>query len=614
MKTHVEAKKPAPPCTHATPVPHALANQTQLRSALLRAGVQPRLEVGAVNCPLEREADAAAERVMRMPEPLLSPPVSGRGFGGEKTTQASPQLESSLSSLSGGSPLDAQSLAFFEPRFGADFGQVRLHTDASAAQMAKSLNAKAFTLGNDIAFGANQYSAHTPAGRSLLGHELAHVVQQQGAQQGRVQGKWLQRKEEVSEEFQGTPNAVNNTKAKPELKPWLGNAPMETHGQVAIILQLEINSLKGDLSLASTKVKRQADEWIEWANGMVQICIQSKYVAERVDVYIPVINCLYDSLLGLRVAVHDDKLSQVKDELKHEREAATKAAKKAKALLPRMDDALRAAFRQGSHNTLREVASTVGSVISTGSDLHSLATAIADEIYRLPIAKDPKHWMYKPNSPQIKRTIGKCTEALGKINRGLSTLEVVLTVLDRRKRATEAEQGMKELSDAVTIITGLPSVLGFSLMPHFSIYTNFYLKPALETISKQIGVLVGIRSSQNRDFVQVTGNLLSGIVEPGGQEMFDLMVQVMHAKNDSRVPELPSGVKEYLFQHREKLSAGLSPSATAVPTEGRWMFQKYSDGPQGRIWLFTYRRDIWAMLYGSMPVPTPKQYADRPRP
>ena len=220
MKTHTEPKPRTPSRSHAAPVPNALAHQAQLRSALLRAGVQPRLEIGAVNDPLEREADAVAERVMRMPEPLLPSTASGKEVGGEgKTnliqtkaspaptaTEASPQLESSLNSLnSGGTPLDASSRAFFEPRFGEDFSQVRLHADTNAAQMADSLNAKAFTLGNNIAFAANQYSANTPAGKNLLGHELAHVVQQQGIDFASPQTTLVQCQSTESREDQDAP-------------------------------------------------------------------------------------------------------------------------------------------------------------------------------------------------------------------------------------------------------------------------------------------------------------------------------------------------------------------------------------------------------------------------
>jgi hypothetical protein len=77
-----------------------------------------------------------------------------------------------------GSPLPDVTRAFFEPRFGSDFSQVRLHTDSHAAETAKSINAKAFTVGRNIAFGSGQYAPHSHEGRQLLAHELTHVVQQ----------------------------------------------------------------------------------------------------------------------------------------------------------------------------------------------------------------------------------------------------------------------------------------------------------------------------------------------------------------------------------------------------------------------------------------------------
>src|SRR5262245_23822951 len=78
----------------------------------------------------------------------------------------------------GGSPLPPATRAFFEPRFGADFSQVRVHTDTRTAGTAKSINAKAFTAGKHIAFGTGEYSPHSHEGRQVLAHELTHVVQQ----------------------------------------------------------------------------------------------------------------------------------------------------------------------------------------------------------------------------------------------------------------------------------------------------------------------------------------------------------------------------------------------------------------------------------------------------
>jgi len=77
-----------------------------------------------------------------------------------------------------GLPLDFASRSFFEPRFGHDFSQVRVHNDARAAESAGAVNAHAYTVGHDIVFGAGQYSLGTKGSRRLLGHELAHVVQQ----------------------------------------------------------------------------------------------------------------------------------------------------------------------------------------------------------------------------------------------------------------------------------------------------------------------------------------------------------------------------------------------------------------------------------------------------
>jgi hypothetical protein len=77
-----------------------------------------------------------------------------------------------------GRPLDSPVMTFFEPRFRRDFSRVRIHTDGLAAAATNAVNAKAFTIGNTIVFGAGQYSPASYVGRQLLAHELTHVVQQ----------------------------------------------------------------------------------------------------------------------------------------------------------------------------------------------------------------------------------------------------------------------------------------------------------------------------------------------------------------------------------------------------------------------------------------------------
>jgi hypothetical protein len=80
-----------------------------------------------------------------------------------------------------GHALDPRSRTFFEPRFGHDFGHVRVHADGRAAEAARSVGARAFSVGRDLVFGPNEYAPETNGGRRLLAHELAHVMQQRHA-------------------------------------------------------------------------------------------------------------------------------------------------------------------------------------------------------------------------------------------------------------------------------------------------------------------------------------------------------------------------------------------------------------------------------------------------
>ena len=91
-----------------------------------------------------------------------------------------------------GAPLDRATRNFFEPRFAHDFSRVRVYADTPAANTARALDARAYTVGNDLVFGRGQYAPYSEAGRKLLAHELAHTVQQ--SRIGAAEGKLLRRK------------------------------------------------------------------------------------------------------------------------------------------------------------------------------------------------------------------------------------------------------------------------------------------------------------------------------------------------------------------------------------------------------------------------------------
>ena len=100
---------------------------------------------------------------------------------GEKhdATVASPLVDSALDSE--GQPLDASARSQMEALFNEDFSGVRIHTDAGAAESAQAVEARAYTSGEDVVFGANQYRPNTAEGKELIAHELAHTVQHRDA-------------------------------------------------------------------------------------------------------------------------------------------------------------------------------------------------------------------------------------------------------------------------------------------------------------------------------------------------------------------------------------------------------------------------------------------------
>ena len=177
-------------------------------------GIQTKLIIGQPRDQYEMEAERIAEQVMRTPESSLVQGValsqhvqplrihrlcteckkkSTWWYQREESadlqavdasccaSEVTPDLENQISGLQGqGQPLPTSVRRFFEPRFGYDFSQVRIHTDAGAVRLARAINARAFTLGREVVLGAGQYAPQTIAGKRLLAHELSHVVQQGG--------------------------------------------------------------------------------------------------------------------------------------------------------------------------------------------------------------------------------------------------------------------------------------------------------------------------------------------------------------------------------------------------------------------------------------------------
>ena len=151
--------------------------------------VATKLEVARAEATPADEEEQVATRLDRAVEPATDEEEQVATTA-DATPAMTPAVEADISrTRAGGTPLDTGARRFFEPRFGRELSDTKIHTDAHAARLASSLNAQAFTVGRDIYLAAGKYQPGTESGRSLLAHELTHTVQQQpGAKLERASG------------------------------------------------------------------------------------------------------------------------------------------------------------------------------------------------------------------------------------------------------------------------------------------------------------------------------------------------------------------------------------------------------------------------------------------
>lgn len=175
--------------------------QRVMRSSIMRTRsnqiVQASLTVNEPGDAYEREADSVADAVMNggsdqvaIGHVASTPSISRIQANGipEGGFEAPPEVEARIQRMEGGGQaLSKRDQNFFAQRMGYDFSGVRIHTDTNAVQASRDIQAKAFTVGNNIAFSDGAYSPETSSGRHLLAHELTHVVQQGHAAPTKVQ-------------------------------------------------------------------------------------------------------------------------------------------------------------------------------------------------------------------------------------------------------------------------------------------------------------------------------------------------------------------------------------------------------------------------------------------
>lgn len=196
------------------------ANENICTESFYHFPLQRKLSVGAIDDPLEDEADNMADKVMRMPEPNfiqrkcadceeeekaqrkplesfiqkkcaaceqeeraqrkpLASFIQKKETSTNNNVVASNNVSNQIQSTKGsGNVMPETTKSFMESRFGTDFSSVKIHTGNYASQLSKELSAQAFTVGNDIYFNEGKYQPESSEGKHLLAHELMHTIQQ----------------------------------------------------------------------------------------------------------------------------------------------------------------------------------------------------------------------------------------------------------------------------------------------------------------------------------------------------------------------------------------------------------------------------------------------------
>jgi hypothetical protein len=154
------------------------------------------------NDPTELEADRIAEEVFGT---STIQPINRNIMHTKLITEHAgdrPGIELKIDAIknSCGQPLPEHTKEFFKDKMGSDFGSVRIHTNQRANENAEAINARAYTVGNDIVFGKGEYQPDTREGQNLLAHELAHIRQQKS-------GDNLIQRKEGNKEFESAVNS-----------------------------------------------------------------------------------------------------------------------------------------------------------------------------------------------------------------------------------------------------------------------------------------------------------------------------------------------------------------------------------------------------------------------
>ena len=330
-------------------------------------------------------------------------------------------------------------------------------------------------------------------------------------------------------------------------------------------------------------VRADAEEWISgiraWLPSLQQRGddpIDSEFVATQASLN-------YDELVSLRQRVIDYQQNQIVSNLRGAQTALSGATSRLSDSRRSLDDALRAAYMTQDESKIAQVSNFIGNALDIGLGIQELSRQMATAI------ADARQVTLPPS--------GRYTEMLGTVNRILAAGNLIYSIANM-----EAPTELGAAINQVNVLAGAFSAgtTLLSLSAHIGLYANLYLVPLVQIITTRLSAILDHHLHELNIVSAATGFPVEMSNEPGGWPMFNFIYAVMNASDSSGVPTpVPDQVESYMLSSREQLQAGTQEE---MPTTGWWFWR---DLDTGRIqeWVFQHRQRIWAMLYGSMPVP-----------
>jgi hypothetical protein len=244
------------------------------------------------SCKTDR-TDNESDKVQRKAEVSQ---FARRGAAGSSTGLEAPPIVHEVL-RSPGEPLGTATRAFFEPRFGRDFSGVRVHSGSTAERSARDLNAQAFTVGNEIVFGRGRFAPETREGKSLLAHELTHMIQQIGATA-------------LSAVVQRAPDKPAAEKGKPPFRDCTEDTTMESNPRRALIQALDLarRFVNGAIG------KLEIDPEVEPKGSSYRVALERHFLnpnkAQRMGI-LGIFQAIYERLKpgNIRCAANDQELA-----------------------------------------------------------------------------------------------------------------------------------------------------------------------------------------------------------------------------------------------------------------------------------------------------------------